>query len=133
MAEFTNALPQTVLLGANVIFTDNPVKACPCVRHRDGSGIFTFRGGHKYLIAFSANISGATAGTEVDLAITIGGEEIPSTRMAATPAVAEDLNNVAAFIELEVPSCCCYNVSVENVGTTALTVANANLVIFRED
>lgn len=133
MAEYTAVAPQTVNVGANVLFTDTVVRPCPAVRRREGSGIITLKGGHTFLVGFSANISGATAGTEVDLALTISGEELGATRMASTPAVAEDLNNVATFTEIEVPPCCCYTVAVENVGTEALTVANANLVIYRKE
>lgn len=133
MAEYTAVAPQTLTVGSNVLFTDTVVRPCPAVRRREGSGILTLRGGHTFLVAFSGNISGATAGTEVDLALTIAGEELGATRMASTPAVADDLNNVSTFAEIEVPPCCCYTIAVENVGTTDVTVANANLVLFKKE
>ena len=133
MAEFINNTEQTIAVGSNVVFTDVVVKPCTCVTHRAGSGIFTLHGGHRYLVAFSGNVSGATAGTEVDLALTIAGEEIAGTRMASTPAVADDANNVCTMSYITVPNCCCYTVAIENVGTTEVTVTAANLVIIKED
>lgn len=133
MAEFTANALQVVALNNNVAFTDTPVRPCPKVRHREGSGIFTLKGGSRYLIMFSANISGATAGTPVSLAIAISGEPVQSSNMISTPAVADDLNNVATSLYVDVPPCCCYNIAVENTGTTELSVQNANLIIIRED
>ena len=133
MSEFISVADQTVAVGGNVVFTETTVKPCCAVTHREGSGVFTLHGGKDYFLIFSANVSGATAGTEVDLAITIAGEEIQSTRMASTPAVADDLNNVNTAINIKVPSCCCYTVAIENVGTTEITVANANLIIIKEN
>lgn len=132
MAEFINAEAQTVAVGSNVIFADTVYQPCRKVIHRAGSGIFTLKGG-RYFLNFNANISGATAGTEVDLAITLNGEELPATRMASTPAVAEDLNNVSAMTEIEIPSCCCVTIAVRNVGTTAMTVDDASLILRREE
>lgn len=133
MAEWTAQAPQTVAVGANVLFTDTVYKPCPAVAHRERSGIFTLRGGHQYLLFFGANITGATANVPVTLAITIGGEQIPATEMTVTPAVAAELNNVARAVWISVPCGCCYNVSVENITADEITVQNANLIIIKED
>lgn len=133
MAEFVNNTTQVVAVNNNVIFNDTLIKPCPLVTHREGSGIFTLRGGKKFLIAFSANVAGATAGTEVDLVLTLNGEPLPYTLMASTPAVADDFNNVSVFTEIYAPQCCCLTIAVRNVGETVITVENANLVLFRED
>jgi hypothetical protein len=133
MAEFINPTPQTITAGNNVQFTDTPVEPCPCVRHREGSGIFTLRGGHKYLVAFSANIAGAAATTEVELSFTLGGEALTGTRMVATSTAAGDLYHVTTFAEIAVPCGCCYTLAVENTGTAAVDVEDANLLMFKED
>lgn len=133
MAEFISTQTQEVAIGSNVLFNETILKPCPLVSHREGSGIFTLRGGKRFIVGFSANVSGATAGTEVDLAITFNGEPLPYTLMASTPAVADDLNNVSVFTEIVAPSCCCVSIAIRNVGTTEITVNNANLVLFRED
>lgn len=133
MAEYINNALQTIAVNENVLFTDTVIESCPCVRHREGSGIFTLRGGHTYTLLFSANIGSETAGTEVEVAFAIAGEEIAGTRMASTPTVANDINNVASFVTVIVPCGCCYTMSVENVGEAEVIVANANLIIRRED
>lgn len=133
MAEFVNSTTQSVAVGSNVLFDTTILKPCALVTHRAGSGLFTFRGGKRFLIGFSANITGATASTEVDLAITMNGEPLPYTVMTSTPTVANTLNNVSVFTEIEAPACCCTTIAIRNVGTTAVTVSNANLVFFRED
>ena len=133
MAEFVNNTTQVIATGENVLFDDTLIKPCNLVTHREGSGIFTFRGGKKFIVGFSANVTGATAGTAVDLGITLNGELLPYTLMESTPAVADDFNNVSVFTEIYAPTCCCSTIAIRNVGETAITVENANLVIFRED
>lgn len=133
MAQFIANTAVDVAVGSNVLFTDTVVPPCPCVRHREGSGIFTLRGGHKYLVAFSANVAGAAADTEVTLALALGGEELIGARMASTPSAADAYNNVATFAEIVVPCGCCYTLSVENIGLVPISVATANLIIFREE
>lgn len=132
MAEFINSVNQTVAVNGNVLFDTTVVAPCPVVTHRKGSGIFNIKGGHKFLVFFSADLAGATADTELDLAISINGEPLPYTVMATTPAVAGLFNNVSATAEIETPCNCCTQISIKNVGTTAVTVADANLVLFKE-
>lgn len=132
MAEFISTVSQLVAINNNVLFNETVVPPCCKVNHRAGSGIFTLKGG-RYLVSFSANVSGATAGTEVDLALALNGEPLLSSLMASTPAVADDLNNVATSAYIVVPCNCCYQLSVRNTGTTDVTVNNANLIIQREE
>ena len=132
MAEFINNAVQNVAVGSNVLFADTVYPPCKKVIHREGSGIFTLKGG-RYYVSFGANIAGATAGTQLDLAITLNGEELPATRMAITPATATVANNVSRTTEIEIPCCCCVTLGVKNVGTTDVTVYNAGLVLRRED
>lgn len=131
MAEFVSNAVQSVAVGSNVLFTDTVVKPCCAVKHRAGSGIFTLTGGNKYTLWFSANVTGATAGAEVTIALAIGGEEVPGTRMASTPDTAGAYNNVATGVVIEVPCGCCYTVSVRNIGTIPVNVATANLIIVK--
>lgn len=133
MAEFINSTNQTVAVNANVLFDTTVVEACPVVTHRKGSGIFNIKGGHKFIVVFTANLAGATADTELDLAIAINGEPLPYTTMASTPAVVDLFNNVSVVAEIVTPCNCCSQISIRNIGTTPVTVATANLVLFRED
>lgn len=133
MAEFINSVNQTVAVGSNVLFDTTTVPPCPVVTHREGSGLFNIKGGHKFIVAFSANLAGATAETEVDLAVAINGEPVPYTTVASTPAVAGLFNAVSVVTEIVTPCNCCTQISIRNIGTTPVTVASANLVLVRED
>lgn len=132
MAEFINPLPQTVEVNANVLFTDTPVEPCCKVRHREGSGIFTLKGG-RYLVSFNANVAiptGETVGP-ITLALALNGEALQGAVMIVTPAAVEEFFNVSAVAYVEVPCNCCYTLSVRNIGDTPITVDDANLVTIR--
>lgn len=133
MAEFVNSVNQAVAAGETVRFDTTVVGPCPAVTHRKGSGLFNIKGGHKFIVAFSANLAGATAETEVDLAIAVNGEPLPHTTIASTPAVADLFNAASVVTEIVTPCNCCTQISVQNIGTTPVTVASANLVLVRED
>lgn len=133
MAEFINVAAQTVAVNGNVLFDTTVVEPCPVVTHRKGSGLFNIKGGHKFLVFFTANVAGATADTELDLAIALNGEALNYTIMASTPAVANLYNSISVVAEIVTPCNCCTQLSIKNVGTTAVSVANPSLVLFRED
>lgn len=133
MAEFVNSTNQTIAVNGNVLFDTTVVNPCPVVTHRKGSGIFNIKGGHRFIVVFSANLAGATAETELDLAIAINGEPLPYTTVASTPAAANLFDNVSVVAEIETPCGCCTQISIKNIGTTSVTVATANLVLFKEE
>lgn len=85
-----------------------------------------------YEVSFSANITGATAGAPVQIAIAIGGQPLVETAMNSVPAAANDLNNVSTLTFLR--NCCCDldRVSIVNTGTNPVTIAqNSALAIHR--
>ena len=142
MAEYTANAVQNVLVGQNVLFTDVPISGCrQGIIHRQGSGIITLSGRvnncsgfARYKITFGANIAipeGGAASTPLSLALAIDGEPIPTSSMIVTPAAAEQFWNVSASVFIDLPRGCCYTVAVENTGTTAVDVQNANLIIER--
>lgn len=141
MAEFTANANQTVQLGQNVLFTDAPIPGYrQGIIHREGSGIITLRGQvnngcfARYKISFGANIAiptGGTASTPLSLSIAIDGEPIPTSAMIATPAAAGQYQNVYGSIFIDLPKGCCYTIAVQNTGTTAVDVQNANLIVER--
>lgn len=129
MAEYIYNDVQLIQPGASAILED----AIPCNRgyvlHRPGSGILTLRGivnnpcakFARYKVAFDGNIAvpeGGTAG-EIQLALAIGGEVVPTSIAAATPTVAQAYWNVAGFAIINVPAGCCYTVAVENASVSA--------------
>lgn len=142
MAEYTANAVQEVVVGQNVLFTDVPVSGTrQGMIHREGSGIVTLRGQSnnccgfaRYRISFGANVAipaDGTASTPLSLAIAIEGESIPTSSMIVTPTAVDNYWNVAAAIFVDLPQGCCYTVAVENTGTTAINVQNANLIIER--
>ena len=99
------------------------------VIHRPGSGILTLRGivnnpcanFARYRVAFDGNIAvpAGTAPGEIQLALAIGGEVVPTSIATATPTVADAYWNVNGFAIIDVPVGCCYTVSVENASVSA--------------
>lgn len=131
MAEYTYNELQTVQPGQSALLND----AIPCshrpqyVVHRPGSGILTLRGivnnpccaRARYKVAYDGNIAVPTGGTvgEIQMALAIGGEVVPTSIAAATPAAVENFWNVAGFAIIDVPAGCCYTVAVENASVSA--------------
>lgn len=138
MAEYIYNEVQLIQPGATALL--NTAIGCNkgCVVHRAGSGILTLRGivnngcckFARYRVAYDGNIAvpeGGTAG-EIQLALAIGGEVVPSSLAAVTPTVANAYWNVSGFAIVDVPAGCCYTVSVENASvseTPATTPASA--------
>lgn len=99
------------------------------VLHRPGSGILTLRGRvnnpcaqfARYRVAYDGNIAIPEGGTaaEIQLAIAIDGEVVPTSIAAATPTVADAYWNVSGFAIIDVPVGCCYTISVENASVSA--------------
>ena len=152
MAEFVYNEVQLVQPGASALL--NTAIGCNrgYVLHRPGSGILTIRGmvnnpcaGFvRYRVSFDGNIAvpeGGTAG-EIQLAIAIDGEVVPTSIAAATPTVADAYWNVNGFAIIDVPKGCCYTISVENASVSAdpattpasaLNVRNLNVEVSRRE
>lgn len=137
--EITANAVQTVAAGSNVTFTETPVSGNCSILHADGSGLVKLRGltttqcRARFKVYFGANIAIPTGGTAgaISLALSVDGEPVATTTMIATPAAVEEYFNVGASIYLEVPACCCSTIGVRNIGTAAINVQNANLIIER--
>lgn len=150
MAEYTYNEIQLVQPGAAALLDT----AIGCNRgnvlHRPGSGILTLRGivnnpsarFARYRVAYDGNIAVPTGGTagEIQLALAIDGEVIPTSIAAATPTAVDAYWNVSGFAIIDVPSCCCYTVSVENASVSddpattpasALNLRNLNVEVIR--
>ena len=87
----------------------------------------------RFKVFFSGNVAIPTGGTvgPISLAIAVNGEAVGPTTMISTPAAVEEFNNVSTAIYLNVPCGCCSQVSVKNIGTDAIEVQNANLIVER--
>ncbi len=139
MPEFTNASVQTVAVGQNVLFTETPVSCNRgYVMHREGSGNVTLRGitnqcRARYKVSFGANLAVPTGGTAgaISIALSLDGEPMNSATATVTPAAVEEYFNVYVSVFVEVPRGCCTTVSVENISTQAINVANPNMIVER--
>lgn len=137
MAEYSNNAVQTVAPGANVLFTEMPVGCSRgYITHREGSGLVSLRAAGcvaRYRVTFGGNIAIPTGGTvgPISVAIALEGEGLNSATATITPAAVEEYGNVFAAAFIDVPCGCCETVSVKNVSTQAINVANPNLIIER--
>ena len=86
-----------------------------------------------FRILFGGNIAVPTGGTPgaISLAVAINGEPVETTTMISTPTAVEQFNNISCSLFLDVIGGCCTQVSVENTGTQAISLQNANLIIER--
>lgn len=138
MAEYTADTLQTVGVNQNVLFTNDAVYGNCSIMHRQGSGLITLRGITKqcrarFKVFFSGNIAIPTGGVVAPIALSIAtnGEGVNSTSMIQTPAAANQFNNVASAIFLDVPAGCCTQISVKNISTQPINVQNSNLIVER--
>ncbi len=151
MAEYLANAPQIVALNAPVLFN----ASIPCTKgyiyHEDETGIFTLRGivnnpsacFARYQVTFNGNISVPEDGdlTPIAVALSVQGEERPTSKAIYTPAAVDELGNVTATAIITVPRGCCFGLAVRYVDATAadpattptpsINVQNANLVISR--
>lgn len=143
MAEFINIPVQTVNYGQSVALTSRRSCTKGYILHREGAGIVTLRGAvnnpssgyARYQVTFNGNIAIPDGGTvgEIGVAIAISGEPDGASLAVVTPAAVGQYGNVTSTTQIDVPRCCCVNVSVENVSATTgnILVRNANLVVTR--
>lgn len=149
MAEFVYNEIQLVQPGAAALLDDGIRCNKGLVLHRPGSGILTLRGANnacpgftRYRVSFDGNIAvpTGTAPGEIQLALAIDGEIVPTSIATATPTVAEAYWNVNGFVIIDVPSCCCYTCSVRNASVSddpattpaiALNLRNLNVEVTR--
>jgi len=150
MAEFTYNEVQLVQAGAPALLDTTIGCNRGYVIHRPGSGILTLRGMvnnpcanfARYRVSFDGNIAIPTGGAvgEIQLAAAIGGEVVPTSIAAATPADVEQYWNVSGFAIIDVPKGCCYTVAVENASVSptpattpapALNLRNLNVEVAR--
>ena len=136
--EITANAVQIVAANQNVLFTDEITCGTSSIIHRDGSGLITLRGltnqcRARFKVSFGANIAVPADGTvgPISLAIAINGESVLPTTMIETPAAVSEFNNVFSAVYVDVPACCCAQISVKNTSTIPVSVQNANLIVER--
>lgn len=128
----TTAADQTLLPNQSLIFTRDTQTGCD-VAFRNNSGSLVTRFNSLYDVAFTGNISVATADQPIELSVMVSGT--PFFTMQQTPGVADQAVNVSGFKILNNLGCCSGNnvqatITVTNTGTNALTVpAGASLSV----
>lgn len=149
MSEYLANAVQAVALNQPAVFT----ASIPCNRgyvyHEDETGIFILRGKTqncfaRYQITFNGNVAIPEGGTvaPIAVALTVNGEERPTSRAIYVPAAAGDSNygNVTCTAIITVPRGCCFSVSLRNVPASedpaatpvpVINLQNANLTITR--
>ena len=107
--------------------------------HRQGSGVVRLRGRNNrcnlksiFDLSFNGNVTSGTAGTEVQLAMTVDGTPLAETTMIETIGTANSYQNLAARTYLKVCPGEDVTLSVTNTGTEPVTIdANAALTARR--
>lgn len=147
MAEYYG-VSQNVALNAPILFESSIPCPRKAVLHDDGTGNFILRGitnncFARYQVVYNGNIAIPTGGavTPIAVAISVNGEERPSSKAIFTPAAVDEYGNVTSTAIITVPKDCCFNVAVRYVDATTddaattptplIEVANSNLVITR--
>ena len=150
MAEYIYNEVQQIGLNSPINFYDS----IPCNRgyviHENGSGIAILRGivnnqcakYATYRVTYNGNVSIPTGGavTPIAVAITVNGEQRPTSRAISSPTAVDTYGNVTSTAIIRVPRGCCFSLSVEYVNgstdptvtpTPVINVINSNLVITR--
>jgi len=148
MAEYLANAVQNVSLNNPILFS----ASIPCTKgfvyHEDETGIFILRGitnncFARYEVTYNGNIAIPEGGTvtPIALAITVNGEQRPTSRAIFTPAAVDEYGNVTSTATITVPKGCCFSVSVRYVDATTddatteptplIEVQNSNLRIVR--
>lgn len=147
-AEYSGGLtPVTIPAGGDFVFTLSPV---PCqrglVRHRDDSGDFLLSGNvqgrctcgcscnqsAQYLVDFGANVAIPEGGTvePISVALTLNGSPVQASTMIATPAAAEEYQNISRAIHVPVwRDCGCATLTVRNTSAQPILAQFYNIVL----
>lgn len=123
--------PQTVEVGAPVIYNSHAVKSCNCSeKWRNGSGSVKLNSG-RYIASFSGNvyIPDDGAAGEIDFALALNGEVIPGTMMRSSSSTASRYFNIST--QTYIDASCCDRISVVNLSTQDILVDNPNLIVAR--
>lgn len=134
MAEYSLITSTAVPVNGTIPYNNTICPGCCDIRHRNGSGIVTVKGGtcckpKKYNINFHANVRGVVGA--IQLGLFLDGELLPETLMSVVPGGANDVWTVGAATEI-CQSGCCASISARVITGATVTVDTANIIIHEE-
>lgn len=129
---------QTVEANDSVMFQTALSAGSSSILWRAGSGIVTLRGlgpqfRARFRVSYHANVALST-GAEVEpieVAIRVSGETLAPSRAVSTPAAVGEFNSISATTLVDVPTGCCTQISLANIGTTSIDTENVDLIVER--
>lgn len=137
MIEVTNTATQTISPGGIITFDKLLLKSgCgECYNAMLPTSVKLCSNGkeHIYELSFSGNVTNTAANNAVQLAIALGGVQLPQTARTVTPTVAGALWVLPTSTIIRI--CCCDmdRVSVMNTGANPIVIApNATLRVVRK-
>ena len=123
MIVLSNTTSQTLTTNQSVTF-NTVVSRSGCNEcHMANSSSVKLKSPGTYMVVFNANVTGATAGAPVQLAVNLGGETIPYSTGIYTPAAANAVGQITIILPLK--QCCCDfdRVTVTNTGTNPIIIS----------
>lgn len=139
MINSTNGVVQTVVDGANVLFTSDRVRTNSCRPCCDGwlchdaeSGIFTITKPGIYLVQFNANVANPTTAGEITMNISNSGEALTGGEMVVTPTAINAYFNISAAVLVKVCHGSSTVITIKNNSGADVLVSQPNIVITRE-
>ena len=132
MVVLTNTTAQTLQPGQSITFDNLVTWSGNGECARSGGPVGLRFPNAIYKLFFKGLVSGATAGTAVQLAIALGGAALPETTMIYTPATANAVGTVTAETYARTCGAVSNTVTVTNNGTIAITIQpNSCLTVIR--
>ena len=123
---------QIIVPNGNALLIDS----IPCnkgyVLHQNGFGLLTLRGitngcngFARYEVIANGNMAIPTGGTveAIALALSLNGEEVPTSKAIVTPAAVEEFFNFTCSTIITVAKGCCSSIALENVLPGVFTAA----------
>lgn len=122
MIILSNTTAQVVQPGQAITFNTVVLHTGCGECHRPGTSSVKMKANGIYELSFSGNIGSTVEGTTAFLALAVGGEVLPESRMVTETSTADELNNVAT--KTAIKNCCCdYDrVTVVNTGINPVNI-----------
>lgn len=129
---------QTVQPDDAVMFQTVLSSGSSSILWRIGSGIVTLRGlgpqsRSRFRVTYHMNVALEPEAevAPIEFAIRVSGETLAASRTVSTPGAVDEFNSVSATTLIDVPSGCCTQISLANIGTSASDTENVNLIVER--